>query len=122
MLSKDQAYLEAEAILSSEKLARQGRFVNPWSLYNHRELRTLEPKQRQELIQQAYKNVSRNPWYMFAMSVFLVVGLIFWFNRQLLPEISFPLYTCFGNLAFAVWQIFLPRREALRLAKFVFRD
>lgn len=78
MLSKDQANTAAEALIFQAKASRVEKIRPVAWLYRCRELSSLEPRQRDEVVQQATKNVSQKPLFVLIALAWLGAFVLFW--------------------------------------------
>jgi Flp pilus assembly protein TadB len=81
MLSKEQAHAIADAILASARYPRENRMASAERpippLYRCKELSALEPWIRTELVRQASNALNRNPLFILAALVWLLIFVLF---------------------------------------------
>ena len=117
-LVSPKSYAEAEKILTDAKRARPQRVLNPFSLFNHPQLRRLDPSVRLEVVNQARRNFRRSIWLNLALVLYALIFLVLYFKTSL--GSSYSLVSAIANLggmAMIVLNHLLFRREAIKLAQ-----
>ncbi len=109
------SYAEAEKILTDAKRARPQRVLNPFSLFNHPQLRRLDPSARLEVVNQARRNFRRSIWLKLELVLLAFLFLVLYLKMP-----NYSLVSVIANLgasAMIVLNHLLFRREAIKLAQ-----